>query len=253
MVGSAIALGGLIAALYWIGSEGATPNTRPILVWCAEAMRPVLDAVKKDYERDFGQRVDINYDASQTILVKLAVVKQGDLFIPADDSYIRLAEERGLVDPKEVFDLARMHAVVIVRPELKSVVHSWTDLLSLGPKFAIGNTETTAIGTVLKEKLHADGRWDELARCKPIELINVNHVLNSVKIGSSDAGIVWDAVARPHPDVVMVELPELAAVQARVQAAIPKSSTQHDAALQFVRYLRSPDKGLPHWQANGFR
>jgi molybdate transport system substrate-binding protein len=250
--GSVILLAGLIGALYWTGDNGGAKQTGPLIVYCAEAMRLPMDAIQKDYEKEFGQKVEIRYGASQTILINLALTKQGDLFLPADDSYIQLARDKGLVGKSDVFNLAKMHAVVIVRPNFPTAIKTWNELLAPGNKLAIGNTETTAIGKILKEKLEADGRWSELATQKPNEMVNVNHVLNSVKVGSIDAGIVWDVVAKPHPEVTVVKLDELEPVQSRVQVAITAYSKQRDAAHQFVRFLRASDKGVPHWKAQGF-
>lgn len=244
---SVLVLAGLIGALVWIGD-----NRPAITIYCAEAMRPAMEEVSKDYDKEFGQKVEVSYDASQTCFVKLAVAKRGDLFLPADDSYIQLAKDKELIDKQDVFNVARMHAVVIVRPNFPTAIKTWPELLALGNRLAIGNTDTTAIGSVLKANLQAEGRWSELAKQKRNEMVNVNQVLNSVKLGSSDAGIVWDAVAKPHPELTIVEFKELASVQARVQIAITKFSTQRDAARQFIRFLRTADKGGRHFKAQGF-
>jgi molybdenum ABC transporter molybdate-binding protein len=73
-----------------------------------------------------------------------------------------------------------------------------------------------------------------------------------VRLGSVDAGIVWDAVVAQQPDLTVVKLPELAGVTARVQLAVVKDSTQPTAALEFARYLAAPDKGLTHFRRHGF-
>jgi molybdate transport system substrate-binding protein len=250
--GSVLLLAALIGALYWTGDHGRATQTGPLIVWCAEAMRLPMDAIQKDYEKEFGQNVIIRYDSSQTILVNFGLTGQGDLYLPADDSYVQLAKDKGLIGSGDVFNLAQMHAVVIVRPNFPTTIKTWNDLLAPGNKLAIGNTDTTAIGKVLKEKLEAEKRWDQFHKRTPKEMVNVNQVLNSVKIGSIDAGIVWDAVASPHSEVTVVHLKELENVQARVQIAIAKASTQRDAAHQFIRYLRAADKGALHWKAHGF-
>src|SRR5262249_587752 len=96
------------------------------------------------------------------------------------------------------------------------------------------------------------GRWDAVAKRNPSYLGNVNEVLNSVKLGSVDAGIVWDAVAHPHTELKVVKLKELEPVEARVQIALAQSTTQRDNALHFMRYLRASDKGAPHLKQQGF-
>src|ERR1019366_10162616 len=139
-------------ALYWTGDHGQATQTGPLIVYCAEAMRLPMDAIQKDYEKEYGQKVEVRYGASHSILVNLALTKRGDLFLPADDNYVQLAKDQGLVNHGDVFNLARMHAVVIVRPDFPTTIKTWNDLLAPSTRLAIGN-DTTAIGKVLKEKL----------------------------------------------------------------------------------------------------
>jgi molybdate transport system substrate-binding protein len=249
--GSLLVLTGLVSILYWSGERTRTTPTGTLVVYCAEAMRLPLEAIREQYESDFGQRVELRFDSSHAILAKLAITKQGDLFLPADDSYIQLAMDKELVNKGDVFNLARMHAVVIVRPGFPTPIKTWSDFLAPGNKLAIGN-DATAIGKVLQEHLQVDGRWDDLVKHDPDCKVNVNEVLNSVRIGSMDAGIVWDVVAKPHSDITVVELPELASVQSRVQVAVTRFTAQRDRALHFIRYLRASDKGAPIFKRFGF-
>src|ERR1700733_8477269 len=104
--GSALLLAGLTGALYWTGDTGhATPGNEPLIVFCAEAMRAPLDAVAQDYEKEFRQKVDLHFGSSMSILTNLELSQKGDLFPPADDSFIRLAKEKKLLD--DVFNIAK--------------------------------------------------------------------------------------------------------------------------------------------------
>ena len=115
--GSVLLLAGLIGALYWTGDPGRANQTgEPLVVYCAEAMRVPLEAIAKEYQKEFNQTIVLRFNPSQTILASLELTKEGDLFLPADDSFIRLAEKDKLVEDKDVFNLATMNAVVIVRP-----------------------------------------------------------------------------------------------------------------------------------------
>jgi molybdate transport system substrate-binding protein len=50
----------------------------------------------------------------------------------------------------------------------------------------------------------------------------------------------------------VAHLPELDSVAARVQIAVTKFSTQPDAALRFVRFLRGKKGGAPHFKTQGY-
>src|SRR5207237_1253724 len=111
-------------------------------------------------------------------LAQLEVTKQGDLFLPADDSYVQMAIKKDAVRAGDVFNLAHMHAVVIVSPKFAGKITTWDDFLA-AEKIGLGN-ETTAIGKVLKQQLESARLWDALAKRKPTSLGNVNEVVNSV-------------------------------------------------------------------------
>jgi len=239
--GSVLLLAGLIGALFWTGDPGhAHSGNDPLIVFCAEAMRLPLDAIAKDYEQGFDQKVDLHFGSSMSILANLEMSQKGDLFLPADDSFIELAKTRDLID--DVYNIAKMHAVVIVRPNFPRPVKTWDDFLAVGNKIGLGNTDATAIGKVVKQHLQAAGRWDAVEQRAPRYLSNVNEVRNSVLLGSVDVGIVWDLVAQPHPELTVVKLKELDGAEARVQVGLVKSSKQPEHARQLAKHIR--DKGL---------
>jgi molybdenum ABC transporter molybdate-binding protein len=248
--GSALLLAGLVAALYWDPFSPAEPaGQEPLVVYCAEALRVPMEATARDYEAEVGQKVYLHFGASQTILTNLQVTRQGDLFLPADDSYVELARKKDLV--ASVVPLARMTAVAVLRPGLDTPVHTWAEFLAAGKTIGLGNPDSTAIGKLLRDRLTALGLWEGLAKRQPKHLVSVNDVANSVQLGSIDAGIVWDVIAHQHR-LAAVHLPELASVTAKVDLALTRCSTQPDAAVRFTRYLRGKDKGARHFKAQGY-
>lgn len=253
--GSAALLAGLIAALYHISdSPNALDRSPPLELYCAAAMRLPIDAIAKAYEKEFDQRVVVHYEASQTILIQMELNKKADLFLPADDSYIELARKKDLVS--SVDPVARMKAVVIVRPGYLREIKSWDDFLAAS-KIGLANPEATAIGKLVKEHLERTKEWPNLAARNPSYLGDVNQVGNSVaNFGSSDVGITWDALAvnlqQKKPDLKIVKLDELAPVEARVQIAITKTSKQPDNALRFVGFLCDRKESAEHLQKFGY-
>ncbi len=248
--GSLALFGGLVATLYWTAEPSSLANEKPLVIYCAEALRVPVEATAREYHKEYGQEVVLRFGPSQTILATMELTKDGDLFVPADDSYVRMARHKKLVG--ETLSLARMQAVVAVRPGYPRAIKTWSDFLTPGSKIGLGNTDATAIGKVLKEKLEESGRWKALAKLDPNYMVNVNEVANAVKLGSVDLGVVWDVTARMHPSVTVVKLPELDNVQARVQVAVVQASTQPSQALRFARYLRAANKGAKHFKAQGF-
>jgi molybdenum ABC transporter molybdate-binding protein len=249
--GSVLLFAGMIGALYWISQ----PSYQPLEIYCAAAMRQVVEAIARDYEAEYGQRVDIHAGPSQTILMRMEEAKSGDLFLPADDSYIVQADKKQLVS--DVMNVAGMQAVVIVRPGLTREIKIWDDFIAAGDRMGLANPDATAIGKLSKRELQGLGLWDGLEAKKPSYLGDVNEVGNSVaKVGSSDVGITWDPLAQgllqKNPGLKIVHLKELAGVKARVKIAVVKATKQRDHALSFIRFLRAKNKGAVHLKNAGY-
>lgn len=247
---SALVLGVSGFALYWTGQPDRPAGGEPLYVYCAEAMRLPLEAVKRDYEAEHGQTVYLHFGPSQTILANLELSRKGDLFLPADDSYNQLARAKKLLG--EELPLARMQAVVVVRPGYPGTIKTLDDLLAPGVKLGLANPESAAIGKLVKRQLQTIGAWPRVEKHGPKYLVNVNDVANAALLGSIDAGIVWDTTAQPLPKLTVARLPEIRAVEAKVRVALTAFTEQPDAALRFARYLRARDKGARYFKEQGF-
>jgi len=228
----------------------SSPAGEPLVVFCAASNRSVMESVRQDYEQAYGTKLQIQYGPSQTLLASAQVSGSGDLYLPADDSFLAAARERDLA--RETFPLARMRAVVAVPKGNPKKILKWDDLLRADLRVAQGSTEGTAIGKLTRQALEADKRWDSLHGRTAVYKTTVNEVANDVKVGAADAGIVFDAVLHDYPALEAVRLPELEKVEAQVAATVLKSSRRPRQALHFARFLSARDKGLARYREFGF-
>jgi molybdate transport system substrate-binding protein len=246
--GSIVLLAVLLLVLNW--STGSSESEAPLYVYAGEALRLPLEAIQRDFEQEFGRKVNLHFGPSQTILASLELSKKGDLFLPADDSYVAMARDKKLLG--EVLPVATMQAVVIVRPGFPRKIATWSDFTAPENIIGIAQPDAAAISKLARAHLQKSGRWQDLTRTQLKEQINVNDVVNAARLGTIDAGIVWDVVARPHTELTQVRLPELAGVEARVQVALTRCSTQPGEALRLAHYLRARDKGARHFKERGY-
>jgi molybdenum ABC transporter molybdate-binding protein len=250
-VGSLLALALIVGVLAWRGRPDASHAGRPLVVYAAAAVRVPLERVARDFEAETGRRVELRFGASEDILTKAGLVNPADpadLFLPADDSYVRAAANRGLVG--ERFPFAAMKAVVLLAPGNPKGLAAWPDLLRDGVRVAVANP-AAAVGKLTRDHLAATGRWAALAS-RVIDTGTVTEAANAAKVGSVDAAVVWDAVAANYPGQVVLHLPELAGVTARLEVAVLNQSADADADRRFARYLADPAHGLPTFRAAGF-
>ncbi len=223
------------------------------MLYCAASMRVPVERIIAEYRSEYGVLVQVQYGGSNTLLGQLEVSGAGDLYLAADDSYLQLAREKGLL--AETLPLARMQAVVGVRRGNPKGVTGLEDLVRDDLKLVVANPDQAAIGKRVREALHVTGRWQAIAdhaRGQGVYKPTVNDAANDIQIGSVDAGFLWDAVALQYPDIDLVHLPELATTTAEVGVGVLKSTTQPAAALHFARYLAARDRGLQVLAQEGY-
>jgi molybdenum ABC transporter molybdate-binding protein len=249
---SVVVLVGLVGLLAWDPQKwftSAAPQ-EPLVVYCAAGLRPPVEAVAKEYEKLYGVPVQLHYGGSQTLFAQIELSRRGDLYIPADESYLPPARQKNLI--AETLPLARMSAVVAVKAGNPKRVAALADLLRQDVRLAQGNADATAIGSVTRATLRKVGKWDPLKGRTVVFKMTVNDVASDVGVGAVDAGIVWDATARQTPGVEAVRLPELAGATAHISAAILTDSPRPTAALRFARFLAARDRGLPEFARQGY-
>jgi molybdate transport system substrate-binding protein len=248
IAGSLVLLGALVASM--VSGPAGPVADGPLIIYCAASNKSVMEAIRQEYQRAYGREIQVQYGASQTLLASLEVSRTGDLYLPADDSYLTVARERDLI--AEEFPLARMNAVVAVAKGNPKGIKRFEDLLHPDVRLAQTNPDSAAIGKLTRDVLRAAGKWDALQAHTKVFKTTVNEVANDVKVGAVDAGIVFDAVLHDYSTLEAVAIDELKPAEAHVAVAVLKSCRAPRQALAFARFLSAADKGLVHYREFGF-
>lgn len=238
----------LLAAtvLVWLATKPAPPTTASLTVYCAAGLKKPIEALAKQFETETGTSISLQYGGTGTLLSQIQVAKQGDLFIAADDSSLADAQRLNIVI--ESLPIAVQHPVVAVK---KGNPKGITSLATLqATKFALANPDAASISKVTRKILGP--QWQALAAAATVMKPTVPELASDVVIGAVDAAIVWDSTVPQFDGLETVELPELKDHRENASAAILTATTQSPLALQFARYLASPNKGAPVMQAHHF-
>lgn len=229
---------------------GTGSKADPLVVLCAVSNQSVMEAIRADYEAEFGVPVQVQYGTSQALLASAEISKSGDVYLPADDSFLKMSRERGLSEAD--YPLGTMRAVVAVSKGNPKQIAKLDDLLREDVRVCLTNPDGAAIGKLTREVLSVSGQWAALEGRAAVFKTTVTEVANDVKLGTVDAGIVFDAVLHNYPDLEAVTIPELEAAVSHFGATILKSSSNSQQASHFARYLSASDKGLKHYAEHGF-
>jgi molybdate transport system substrate-binding protein len=255
LVGSFVVLGILSALLVWNArsvsrNADSTSDSDELFLFCASGLRYAIEPIAADYEREYDQPVRIQYGGSNTLLSNLEAGRTGDLFLPGDDSYLQLASEKGILE--ETIPLATMHPVVAVQNDCTLNISSIRDLIAPDVRVACATPDAAAIGKMTRRLLTASGDWQAWSDHVTVFKPTVNDVANDVKLGSVDAGIVWDSTVAQYPELKGIPIPELVGEAAHVAVGILNWSDRPTASLKFARYIAARDKGLAMFAKTGF-
>ena len=251
---------GLIGMVVLLSSTGSqTRNSshdqsgtihEPIVLFCAASNRAVIEQIRTDYEKETGRKVQVQYGPSQTLLSSIEVSATGDLYLPADDSYLTMAKEKGLI--AEQLSIATMKVVVGVRKGNPKQISTLNDLLSPEVRVIQANPDAAAVGKTTRQTLMPLGQWEPLQKTTVAFRTTVNDVANDLVVDAADAGLIYDAVLHSYPDLEAVRLPELESAISQVSIGVISSSKQPTNALHFARYVTAADRGLKRYKDHGF-
>ena len=239
--------------LFEMDNPPTADRANELFLYCAAGIRPAIEPIAADYQREFGTRINLQIGGSNTLLSQIEIAGTGDLYLAADNSYIELAQERGIV--AESIPLAWMRPVIAVAKGNPKNISTIDDLLRGDVVTALGNPDETAVGKKTRELLKASGHWERLEQhvtqtgvTKPI----VPAVANVVKLGSAEAGIIWDATANQYDELEIVATPELDVGRASITIGVLASASNPPAALHFARYAAARDRGLQAFASKGY-
>ncbi|MCX7664231.1 MAG: extracellular solute-binding protein [Gemmataceae bacterium] len=233
-------------------NDNPPPVEEGLFVLCAPALEPVIEKAASEFSKETGIQIRIKYDASEVALQQLKLTGKGDVFIPADESYIKQARSEGYVE--QSIPLANMTAVLAVRPNYPKPADqlTWKEVLGKDFRLVTSSTQATAIGKLTKQGLQEIEQWDAFMAKNPVELGTVKEVLMSIKTGAADGGILWDALLHGHSDIGKVALPELAHIKAQVEAGVCSKSNQRSEARWFIEFLAKPEGGGKFFKQLGY-
>jgi len=141
--------------------QGTSP--KPTLkVLCGAGIRPAMESIKAEFEKQNDCTVRVNYAGSGTLFGSLQAGAEADLYLPGDAWFIRRAGEKGLVYSHRA--VAWFVPVIAVQKGNPSGIKELKDLANEGLTVGLGKPEACAIGNVSNDLLAAAGLKDRVRR-----------------------------------------------------------------------------------------
>jgi len=158
-------------------------------------LKPV-EQIAADYQKECGTRINIEAAGSGTLLSKIRVApNKADLFLAAEESYIREARAHRLV--AEAFPVGRQHVVIAVKAGNPRKIAAAADLLAADvtvalPNRSCGGRKGRKAGPERERRV---GRLIERSKQSgaKVSLVGtVTEAAQAIRLGAADAAVIWD-------------------------------------------------------------
>lgn len=228
----------------------------PLICHVGGTMRPVMEELGKLYEKETGQKTEINSAGSGELLAHIEMQKEGDIYV-CHDPFLDVLMAKGLGNDGWV--MAELTPVIIVQKGNPKKIQSIQDLTRKDVELFLTDYELSSLGRMLPTIFAKAGiDFEKLNKEKRIETNKSGgYAANMVKMKNTDAAIVWNAVAflrKDAVDIVSIDpvLPEpyvdtvtsatgktYKLTPLRVTIATLKCSKQSEKAAKFAEWLVS--------------
>ena len=219
----------------------AVAQAKDITVFAAASLTDSLKQIGADYEKQSGQHVVFNFEASSVLARQIGEGAPADIFFSADETQMDYLANKGLIVPTTRIDRLGNFLVVVVPADSTLQINSAADLAGASiNKIALGDPKAVPAGVYAKRWLTKLQLWDAVDP-KVVPMENVRAALAAVASGNADVGVVYktDAVISKKVKIAY-EVTGADAPKVRYPLALVKGPDQAEAQ-KFFEYLDSDD------------
>ncbi len=210
-----------------------------VIVYAASSLTVPLERIIESFRTETGQTVQLRTGSSSTLAVEIENGAPADLFLSADETWIRDLETRGILEPgrSRVIAWNRLaFAVPSAGPDVPERPGSMVGM----KRFVIADPDVVPLGRFTEEALRRTGFWiavEEVAFRAP----DARTARTLLENGEMDGGILYatDVTGNERLTLLHTFAPNTHAPI--VYVAAPVRDSRHAArAAGFLEYLSGP-------------
>ena len=216
-----------------------------LVIYCGITMVKPMVEISKEFEKNTGCKVQFVKGGSGKLMDLLLKNKNGDLFLPGSDSYVKKieADHPGLVVEKSEVGYNQA-AIFVKKGNPKGISADLSALTDERFKVIIGSAERGSIGKETKKILMNYGNFDQVEAQATITL-HSQSLVNAIKADKADVSINWYAVSTWQENEKYVDglrIDEAYAKKKKLVLAVLKDSKNLEQAKAFLAAAAS-EKG----------
>jgi molybdate transport system substrate-binding protein len=207
-----------------------------ITVAAASDLQTVLPRLVERFERSTGVKVTSTFGASGQLAEQIKAGAPFDIFLAANEAFVRDLADHGLIKADSVRPYARGSLVLAVHEQAGEHVDRLDDLKKpVVKKIALANPATAPYGKAGKQALERAGLWKGLEP-RIVIAASVRQALLYVQDGNAEAGLVGRSIVQVK-GVKAVEI-DADLYDPIIQAlGIVSASSQRAGAESFARFV----------------
>ncbi|HDR1855789.1 TPA: molybdate ABC transporter substrate-binding protein [Pasteurella multocida] len=220
-----------------------------LYLYAGAGLKDPVEKIVKQFEKETGNNVTIEYGGSGQLLARYNTVKTGDLYLPGSSDYVEKLEKTG--DVKESAPLVLHIPVMAIRKEKSAGIDSFKALAESNLRLGIGDSKAMALGKGAEKILELSGYQAQLNDKIVVKAATVKQLMLYLLNGDVDAAVVGRSGAWKVRDKVDL-LPNPAGTPEEKVTIALLASTKHPKEAKQLLDLFNSEQGVKYFVDEGF-
>ncbi|HII3729583.1 TPA: molybdate ABC transporter substrate-binding protein [Pasteurella multocida] len=220
-----------------------------LYLYAGAGLKDPVEKIVKQFEKETGNNVTIEYGGSGQLLARYNTVKTGDLYLPGSSDYVEKLEKTG--DVKESAPLVLHIPVMAIRKEKSAGIDSFKALAESNLRLGIGDSKAMALGKGAEKILELSGYQAQLNDKIVVKAATVKQLMLYLLNGDVDAAVVGRSGAWKVRDKVDL-LPNPAGTPEEKVTIALLASTKHPKEAKQLLDLFNSEQGVKYFVDEDF-
>ncbi|MFC0949946.1 molybdate ABC transporter substrate-binding protein [Pasteurella multocida] len=220
-----------------------------LYLYAGAGLKDPVEKIVKQFEKETGNNVTIEYGGSGQLLARYNTVKTGDLYLPGSSDYVEKLEKTG--DVKASAPLVLHIPVMAIRKEKSAGIDSFKALAESNLRLGIVDSKAMALGKGAEKMLELSGYQAQLNDKIVVKAATVKQLMLYLLNGDVDAAVVGRSGAWKVRDKVDL-LPNPAGTPEEKVTIALLASTKHPKEAKQLLDLFDSEQGVKYFVDEGF-
>ena len=179
------------------GASETAGDGEELEILCGSSFRPPMEKLVEMYARETGHRPVMSFGGSEDHLPHVKTKAAGDVYV-SHTPFMQYTKEAGALQRQ--IEVGFLAPVLVVSKKCDKKVRSIEDLAQPDLVVVLPNPEFSTCGQMVDKLLQAKGSKDSVLKNVDALMKHHSEIGNHMKLGSGDAGIMWNGVAHTFRD-----------------------------------------------------